>query len=229
MKEQINDLKFVWNNSLKPAGKITISLGDSEQGKRMRNYFNQRSWKRLFVPNKKYNCAIIELSQFTSFEAYVQTIKGKNSADYFSRRCSKMGYYWKHFNPNEQIDAIYDINTSVGNRQGRTMDASYQQKVNQWPNDKQNSWIGVFDANHNLVSYIWLIFMNELVLMNRILGHVDHLKNNVMYLNNVSAIEYIFATHSSNYLMYDTFGRKQNGLVLFKKRIGFRPYTVNFI
>lgn len=229
MKEQINDLKFVWNNFLKPAGKITVSLGNSEQGKRMRSYFNQRSWKRLFIPNKKYNCAIIELSQFTSFEAYVQTIKGKNSADYFSRRCSKMGYYWKHFNPNEQIDAIYEINTSAGNRQGRTMDASYQQKVSQWPNDKQNIWIGVFDVNHNLVSYIWLIFMNELVLMNRILGHADHLKNNVVYLNNVSAIEYVFSTHSSNYLMYDTFGRQQNGLVLFKKRIGFRPYTVNFI
>jgi hypothetical protein len=39
--------------------------------------------------------------------------------------------------------------------------------------------------------------------------------------------EFIHAKES-NFIMYDTFGQVENGLVLFKKRIGFKPYTVNF-
>jgi hypothetical protein len=72
--------------------------------------------------------------------------------------------------------------------------------------------------------------MEELILINRILGHANHLKNNVMYLlltkyvtTKISNLQY------SKYLMYDTFGKKKNGLVQYKNRLGFQPYTVNYL
>ncbi|HRO75007.1 MAG TPA: hypothetical protein PLP27_02530 [Crocinitomicaceae bacterium] len=230
MSKRLDNFKFVWNNFFKPYGKITIQLGSSEIALRYKKYFNQRSWRRLFIPNKKYNCAVLNLRNFATHDDYLTTVKGKNSADYFSRRSSKLGYYWKVFNANEYIDAIYEINTSASNRQGRTMDTSYLTKVTKWPNDEQNAWIGVFNQEDKLVSYIWLVLTQELALMNRILGHGDYLKDNIMYLNNLGVISYLYEHKKQvHFLMYDTFGRTQNGLALFKKRIGFKPYTVNFV
>lgn len=229
MKFKINEFAFLWNNIVHPYGKVTISLGNEENGNRLRKYFNHRSWKRLLIPNKKYNCSVINLSVFTDFEDYLKTVKGKNSADYFRRRSMKLGYEWRAFDPNQYIDAIFSINTSVGARQGREMDSNYKQKVAHWPNDENNTWIGIFNSDGDLVSYVWLVFANELVLINRILGKAQFLKDNIMYLNTLGAIEYVFNEQKAIYLMYDTFGRKSNGLVLFKKRIGFKPYTVYFI
>lgn len=228
MKNKKSDWIFLLKNCWNPEGKVTISLGKTEEGIRYRNYFNQRHWKRLFLKNKKFNCSIVDLQQSGSFEEYIKTVKGKNSADYFYRRAKKMGYVVERINPNEYIEDIYRINTSSESRQGRKMDAGYLTKVEHWPNNETNTWIGAFDENRKLVSYIWLIDLHEMVLINRILGDSDHLKNNIMYLTILGAIEYTFSERKYKYIMYDTFGRKQNGLVLFKKRIGFKPYTVSF-
>ncbi|MBN9294950.1 MAG: hypothetical protein J0G96_13315 [Flavobacteriia bacterium] len=229
MMSRSKELKFLLNNILNPVAKIDICLGQSDLGQRCKKAFSKRSWKRLFIPSKKYNCSIIELHKYDDFEDFLKTVKGKNSADYFRRRSMKLNYFWAVFDPNEYLEDIYRINTSVEERQGRQMDQSYKQKVNQWPQDDQNVWIGVFNQDGLLVSYVWLIFMEELILINRILGEGTFLKDNIMYLNVLGAIEYIFQNDKARVLMYDTFGRKLNGLVLFKKRIGFKPYTVNFV
>ena len=71
--------------------------------------------------------------------------------------------------------------------------------------------------------------MKDLSLINRILGHDEHLKNNVMYFLIVSFVKDIITSTVNRVIMYDTFGKNQNGLVMFKKRIGFKPYTVNFV
>lgn len=229
MKSKGKELKFLFNNILHPVAKIDVFLGKSDIGQRYKSAFGKRSWRRLFIPSKKYNCSIIELHKYHDFEDFLKTVKGKNSADYFRRRAMKLNYCWKVFNPNEHVEDIYRINTSVEERQGRQMDQSYREKVSQWPHDDQNVWIGVFNPEGLLVSYVWLIFIEDLILINRILGDGAFLKDNIMYLNVLGAIEYIFQNDKARILMYDTFGRRLNGLVLFKKRIGFKPYTVNFI
>lgn len=229
IKELISDLRFVGNNILHPYDRITVRVGTGEIADRWRGYFNHRSWKRLFIPLKKYNCAVIPLSQFLDYEGYIKSVKGKNSADYFSRRSQKLGYCWEIFDANKYTEAIFEINTSASQRQGRMMDAGYLKEVTHWPNDENNIWVGVFDEHHQLVSYIWLVISGELALMNRILGHQLHLSNNIMYLNCIGAISYLFERNPRLNVMYDTFGRKNNGLVLFKKRIGFKPYTIDFL
>lgn len=227
----VSDLKFLIKNILSPEDKIVINLGETQLGLGYKKAFNARSWKRLFIPSKRYNCCLINFKNHKSFDAYLQTVNGKNSAAYFARRSKKMQYEWNLFDPNEFIDDIHRIHTSKTERQGRTMDADYLTKVTYWPSDEQNQWIGVFNQDGNLVSYVWLVLLNELVLVNRILGDGNYLKDNIMYLNVLGAIEFIYNQPmvGNRYLMYDTFGRKQNGLVLFKKRIGFKPYTVKFI
>lgn len=220
--------KFLINNILSPTGKVSIHLGNSETAIKLITYFNSRSWKRGFLKLKKYNISLLPIDQFSKEEDYLASVNGKNSAAYFSRRCSKMGYAFRAFNPNDQIDAIYEINTSSTERQGREMDESYKVKVNDWPSDEVNQWFGIFTAEGKLVAYVWTYYVGEMVLINRILGHGDYLKDNVMYLIMTSVVSECVKSDEINFVMYDTFGKVENGLVMFKKRIGFKPYTVNF-
>lgn len=227
-REAIRNLVHALRN---PEGKATIALGSSPLGKNYWHYFTKRHYSKLFIPHKSIGCAIIPLSKFSEPHEYRVSVKGKNSADYFARRSLKMGYTTGYFNPNDYLDAIHQIHTSAEERQGRKMDADYLKKVTLWEYDDQNKWWGVFGENDQLVGYVWLIELGELTLMNRIMGHAGHLKNNIMYLMCVEMIEFLIAhrdPQSVRFLMYDTFGLEKNGLTLFKKRLGFLSYNVKF-
>jgi hypothetical protein len=204
-------------------------LGNSLNAQRILKSFNRRYLRKGFIKNKQFNIAIIDLSEFKSEGDYIQSVKGKNSADYFSRRCEKMGYTFESFDPNDEIEQIYNINSSSQERQGKSMAASYLEKVLTWPNESGNTWYGIFDPEGILVAYLWTIELNEMTLLNRILGHQEHLKNNIMYLLLTKYITNAIVDRKAKYVMYDTFGKFQNGLVMYKKRIGFKPYTVNFM
>lgn len=220
--------KFLLNNILSPAGKVSIHLGNSETADRLLVYFNTRKWNRGFLKLKKFNISLLPIDQFSKDEDYLASVNGKNSAAYFSRRCSKMGYTFQSFNPNDEIDAIFEINTSSTERQGREMDESYKLLVTEWPNDDVNNWFGIYSKEGKLVAYVWTYVVGEMVLINRILGHGDYLKENVMYLLMTSVVSTFVNDNRINFIMYDTFGKFENGLVMFKKRIGFKPFTVNF-
>ena len=183
----------------------------------------------LRIKFKKFNIALLPINKFTGEDDYLKTVNGKNSAAYFSRRCSKLNYSFRLFNPNDEITAIYEINTSSEMRQGRKMDQNYSKFVTVWPNNKVNKWFGVYSNESKLVAYVWVYIIGEMVLINRILGHSDYLKENIMYLLMTNVVSYFIHDTRINFIMYDTFGKTENGLVLFKKRIGFKPYTVNFI
>jgi hypothetical protein len=220
--------KFLINNILSPTGKVSIHLGNSETAIKLITYFDSRSWKRGFLKLKKYNISLLPIDQFSKDEDYLASVNGKNSAAYFSRRCLKLGYLFKPFNPNAEIDAIFEINTSSTERQGREMDESYMQLVAEWPNDEVNNWFGIYSKEGKLVAYVWAYVVGEMVLINRILGHGDYLKENVMYLLMTNVVSTFVNDNRINFIMYDTFGKFENGLVMFKKRIGFKPFTVNF-
>lgn len=220
--------KFLINNILSPTGKVSIHLGNSDTAMKLITYFNSRSWKRGFLKLKKYNISLLPIDQFSKDEDYLASVNGKNSASYFSRRCSKLGYIFQPFNPNTEIDAIFEINTSSTERQGREMDESYKLFVAEWPNDEMNKWFGIYSKEGKLVAYVWTYVVGEMVLINRILGHGDYLKENVMYLLMTNVVSTFVNDNRINFIMYDTFGKFENGLVMFKKRIGFKPFTVNF-
>ena len=220
--------KFLIKNILSPTGKVFIHLGNSETAKKLLTYFNSRSWKRGYLKLKKYNISLLPIVQFSVEEEYLASVNGKNSAAYFSRRCAKLGYTFQSFNPNDEIVAIFEINTSSTERQGREMDESYKQLVAEWPNDEVNKWFGIYSKEGKLVAYVWIYLVGEMVLINRILGHGDYLKDNVMYLLMTNVVSKFINVRQINFIMYDTFGKFENGLVMFKKRIGFKPFTVNF-
>ncbi|MES2588627.1 MAG: hypothetical protein V4622_06555 [Bacteroidota bacterium] len=221
-------MSLVLDSIFKPEGKLTVKLGESDLAKLVLSSFNKRLPRKAFLKNKKFGCAVIDCGKFETYSDFNLTIKGKNSADYYKRRCEKLNYSFVNIDPNLFLDEILEINTSSNNRQGKQMDSDYFVKKSNYPNDDYNLWFGVFNEENKLVSYVWTYYLNELVTFNRILGHSEFLKDNIMYFMTQKTIEYYFDKKEVKSIMYDTFGREKNGLYLFKSRNGFKSYTINF-
>ncbi len=186
------------------------------------------------IKNKTIGVALIDLKKFNSFDDYLTTVNGKNSAAYYARKCVKRNYVFIEVNKNHYIDDIYEINTSAEFRQGRKMSDSYLQKQTQFDNQSNYKYFGVLDDNGKLVSYCDIGFYGEFCMINTLLGHKEHLNNGVMYLMITSLISYLYKneltihTGGLRYVVYDTFFGASNGLKKFKTKLGFEPYRVKW-
>jgi hypothetical protein len=184
--------------------------------------------KYFIFKNKTQGVELINTFLFSNSLAYITSVKGKNSADYFSRRAVKSGYSFRPIIPEKHLEEILSINISAGTRQGRTMDDSYKDRKKIYPMDDHNKYYGVF-KEEKLVAYIWVSVHGELAILTRLLGHADYLKDGIMYLLLTSTIsEIIDRTKEIKFIMYDTFFGASEGLKLFKSRLGFRPYKVTW-
>lgn len=207
---------------------LEIALDNSDFGKKLFQSFTSRHPKYLIIRKKTTGVAIVKLQDFDDQAGYTKSVNGKNSAAYFSRKAVKSGYTFKGIDPNELGDEIFSINNSALSRQGKEMDDSYKNKFGRYPVNQHNSYFGIF-SEKELVAYLWVINTGELAIVNRILGHAEHLEAGIMYLMVTSYISTLFTRGGeTKYVMYDTFFGATDGLKLFKKRCGFHPYKINW-
>ena len=207
---------------------VTVRLGSDSTAKKLHAAFTSRHPKYFLIRNKAYGVALIRLADFSSAKEYIDSVNGKNSAAYFSRKSARAGYTFSAFDPNDLIDEIHEINLSANSRQGRNMDESYTKKRAGYPIDEHNRFVGIF-LNEKLVAYLWIVASNELFLMNRILGHADHLSNGIMYQLVTSCVASLMQSEKpSGVVMYDTLFGAGEGLKMFKERCGFKPYKLNW-
>ncbi len=208
---------------------ISVVLDHTDDGNRLYRAFTRQHPRYLIIKQKTIGVAIIQLGDFKIPEAFTASVNGKNSAAYFSRKATRAGYTFKAINPNEMTDAIFEINNSAGSRQGREMDDSYKKKMSNYPVNENNLFYGVFKDNV-LVSYLWVVKSGELALLNRLLGHAEHLNDGIMYFMVTSYVENeIKQKGSTRFVMYDTFFGAGDGLKMFKSRCGFNSYRVKWI
>lgn len=183
--------------------------------------------------SEKIGPAIIKISDYKNFQHFSEVFNGKSSISYYNRLCLKKGYSFISLSRNNYIDDIYDINTSATIRQGRRMSSSYSIKVENYPEEDNYKYYGVIDANGKLVAYADTVDLNEVIIIYKILGHKDFLKDNIMYFLVYNVIKSIFEIHfnSNNrlkYLMYDSFFMNSEGLKFFKHRCGFKAYHIKW-
>ena len=194
------------------------------------HHFTKRHSKYFIFKNKTIGVMLYKLPK--SLEEYENKIGGKNSVSYYSRRCKKMGYYTKYFNQKDFLDDIYNINTSITERQGHKMSDAYLNKPKIESKKKFVDYIGVFNKDDILVGYIRLIKTKNLFVIGKLLGHNDYLKDNIMYLLLNELTKDLIEKNKNNdleqYFMYDTYFGGTNGLRLFKKRNCFEPYRVKW-
>jgi len=210
-----------------PAVEVSLGARTTESLQVYRN-FTRRHPRYFIIRNKTVGVALLDIRNIKTEEDYTRTIRGKNSADYFSRKALKLGYAFKPFDPEQYRDDIYEINTSMTYRQGRPMEGSYLDRdVLTAPGECFRHY-AVFGGNRP-VAYLYAMLLGEICIISRLLGHRDHLQDGVMYLLVTRTIhEMINNQKQVSFVMYDTYFGASGGLKLFKKRLGFVPCRVKW-
>ena len=145
------------------------------------------------------------LNEFQDSNAYTQSVNGKNSAAYFSRKALRAGYLFKEIDPEAHRLAILEINRSASSRQGRSMDESYTTDLIQYPKDSHNAYFGVFHENV-MVAYLWIVKSGEFAVLSRLLGHADHLSNVVPNIFAISSLVRFIPAKTSSYILATRLG-----------------------
>jgi hypothetical protein len=185
------------------------------------------AWPLLKQLEDGYNeCAVLDLNGIDEWRREHRTARKR--AD----RAERRGYQFVTVERHARADEIQATNLSAPARQGRPMSAGYRQPVSteplpDYPCPRHGvHTYGVEDANGVLVAYSWIYRAGDLALVSQILGHADHLKNEVMYLL-IAGIVDAESPHGG-YLVYNRYDSGGDGLRFFKDRCGFEPQKVHW-
>ena len=144
------------------------------------------------------------------------------------------GYVSDRLERERWADHIYRINTSARERQGRPMSAGYLAPTEfsplpDYPCARHavrttGVWHGA-----DLVAYLVMIRAGELALVSQILGHADHLENEVMYLLFEHALRREIDADPGCLVVYNRHDSGTDGLRFFKERLGFEEMPVEWL
>ena len=151
-------------------------------------------------------------------------------------RAHGRGYFAGTLQRENHPDDIHAINTSATYRQGRPMSHGYSV----YPTDSPLPGYpcarhairttGVFHAaSLKLVAYLTMIRAGQLALVSQILGHADHLENEIMYLLFECALEREIAADPEGLVVYNRHDSGTDGLRFFKERLGFQAMPVEWL
>jgi hypothetical protein len=194
--------------------------------RRMHDHFTKPHPRYKIFQNKSLGAALVDLKRFADTEAYMQNVKGRNSAGYHARKARSRGYTIIEIDKNDFVEDIHEINTSLDQRQGRPMDEAYRQKQMRFAPERNYKYFGVLNAAGRLTAYSDVGFFGNFVAFDRLLG----LRNNdgAMHLMVTEIICRTIESHAYSYLMYDTFFGASPGLRTFKTMLGFEPYRAKY-
>lgn len=152
-----------------------------------------------------------------------------------SARARRLGYVGMSLQDRSvYADEIYEINVSAPERQGRPMSPSYQERPSSTPDMPPACGLhgvhpfGVFDPDGKLCAYLWMYRSNELALVSSILGHADHLPNDVMYELFHTALCSEVGT-GPGVVVYNRADSGTEGLHYFKTKLGFVAADVEWL
>lgn len=159
---------------------------------------------------------------------YFNTIGNKSRN--IIRKCQKEGYIFKIVDPDDFLDDILAIRTSMDVRQGKPI-AEYL-KIKPKPKSIApashkpyygRAFYGLF-KDSKLVAYLTLSLYGELCQVDNIFGHGDHFKNGVMYLLVYESVGHIINKQPwikcINYLFMGAIDNEK-GTRMFKEGLGF--------
>ncbi len=157
--------------------------------------------------------------------------EGHRTARKRADRSARLGYRFAEIDMSQHNDAIHEINTSLRHRQGVRMSAGYLERHDRGPLPEYRCdrhavrTYGVLEGDV-LRAYLILYRVGELVLISMILGHGDHLRNDVMYLLGAGMVAE--QAGQGGWFYYNRFSSGTDGLRYFKERLGFREADVEW-
>ncbi len=145
-----------------------------------------------------------------------------------SDRCERLGYGFAEIDRSQYAADILDINVSLPVRQGRPMSAGYHDpSVSALPDYecvRHNIRSYGLLYRERLVAYLTLYRVDQLALVSMILGHGEHLKNEIMYLLFAGVVA--AQAGLGGHFYYNRHDSGTEGLVFFKERLGFQEGDV---
>jgi hypothetical protein len=195
-----------------------IDRGCSDLAFRFRN--------QLGVPNYSNGASVMELP-----DSLLQWRQHHRTARKRADRGARLGYRFDIIDRSQFNDDIHDINTSLSHRQGRPMAAGYHKQVNHrplpdYPCDRHRVHTYGVLQNARLRAYATLYRVGDLALVSMILGHGEHLRNDVMYL--LAAGFIADQVPHGGYLYYNRHDSGTDGLVYYKERLGFHAADITW-
>jgi hypothetical protein len=172
-------------------------------------------------------CSVLALGPLSQWRAEHRTARKR--AD----RAKRRGYRFAIVDRHERADEIYEINTSATERQGRPMSRGYHERPTETPlpdyvcTRHAVRTYGVETGHGTLVAYLWLYRAGDLALVSQILGHADHLENEIMYL----LFEGMIGEESREpgFVVYNRHDSGTDGLRFFKERLGLQATAVEWL
>jgi hypothetical protein len=209
--------------------RLQIQLGSGPEAAAAYQWLTERHPRYPLFGRKTVGVELIDVRRFEDFAKYLAKVGGKNSTAYYRRRAFTKGYSFVRINKNDYVEEIHAINTSSPMRQGKPMEKEYIKFKAQFPIEKNWLYLGVKNNQGHLVAYLDIDCVGEVAYVEFALGHAAFLKDGIMYLLFAEAVRVLMDEKSVRYFMYDThFAYRSDGLRLFKKRIGFRPFHVRW-
>jgi hypothetical protein len=147
-----------------------------------------------------------------------------------ANRAERLGYQFREIAREEYGHDIFLVNTSLEERQGRPMSNGYREEQTFLPLPEYHCarhairTYGVLSDRGTLVAYLWLYRAGDLALVSSILGHGEHLANDVMYLlfQGVVGAE----SEQGGFFVYNRADSGTDGLRYFKSKLGFEAMEV---
>lgn len=212
------------------APRVSIALYGGDEARLVYDAFTAPHPRFRVVPAKSYGVALIRVPD--SYDDHVKAVSRS-----FGRRvrdAEAKGYSHLIVSPDTHLDEILEINCSAPARQGRPMDSEYVD-----PEGVARTFAGrqsihaVTDARGRIRAYALTPLVGDVVVLSVILGHADHLRSGAMYLLVAGIVRTAIAQRRRDgrpaWVLYDTFWGASSGLAEFKTRLGFRPYTVDWV
>jgi hypothetical protein len=182
---------------------------------------------QLGVPNYSQGASVLEMPE--SLQAWRDEHRtARKRAD----RAARLGYQFDEINRASHNDDIHRINTSLPERQGRPMTDGYTTRRNHgnlpaYPCDRHRIHTYGILQGERLRAYLTLYRCGELGLVSMILGHGDHLRNDIMYLLMAGVIA--DQVHHGGVLYYNRHDSGTPGLAFYKERIGFHATDIEWL
>jgi len=132
-------------------------------------------------------------------------------------------------------DDIHLVNTSASHRQGRPMADRYRHRsefspLPDYPCARHAVRVtGVWAPDGHVVAYLVMLRHGDLALVSQILGHADHLENEVMWLLFERALEREIRSDRDGLVVYNRHDSGTDGLRWWKERVGFREEVVEWL
>lgn len=208
----------------------TVHLAGDQTGQNLQKAFTARHPRYLVIGSKTIGVALRPVPE--DIPSFLRG-RPKQVLRTNLNHAKTEGYTVREFTSTDRVDEILAINTSAEGRQGQKMAAKYTDPaiVAAYCRAHPNL-IGVF-LGDDLVAYLEPFISGEVVIIDRILGHRDHLATGVMYLLMLGFAEWAVARHAERpelkWLMYDMMLGAKPGLRYFKERLGFAPYRVTWV